>query len=63
MTADPIVAEVRRARAKLLADAGGTLDALFAWLKQAEAASKRDTVCRLPRRADEADAPATASAR
>jgi hypothetical protein len=34
---DPIVAEVRTARAALLADAGGTLEGLYRLLKEAEA--------------------------
>jgi hypothetical protein len=63
MTADPIVAEVRQARVKLLAEAGGTLDALFAWLAEAEAASGRDTVRRSPRFVTEADAPSASTTR
>lgn len=46
MHQDPIVEEVRRVRADLLAQAGGDLDRLFDMLKEWEAASDRPVVSR-----------------
>lgn len=45
---DPIVAEVRAARERLLAEAGGDLDVLFARLKAREAARGRQLVAPPP---------------
>jgi hypothetical protein len=49
---DPIVAEVRRARAELFASVGNDLDALARRLRKEQAASGRRVVARKPRRAD-----------
>lgn len=54
MDRDPIVEEVRRARADLLAQAGGDLDRLFDTLKQLEATSDRPVVSRPPKRPENA---------
>lgn len=43
---DPIVDEVRQARAALLERAGGTLESLFEYLKQQEKAAGRTPVSR-----------------
>ena len=50
---DPIVAEVRRARETLLADAGGDLDALCDRLRDEEARSGHAVVTRPSRAPDE----------
>ncbi len=54
---DPIVAEVRAVRERLLADAGGELDALFASFKASEARRGR-LVVTLPPRPPDRDADA-----
>jgi hypothetical protein len=47
---DPIVAEVRRARAALFASVGYDLEALAKRLRQEQATSRRRIVVRPPRR-------------
>ncbi len=49
MERDEIVEEVRAIRRRLLEEAGGTLDGLFAMLKEEEGRSKEKVVS-LPRR-------------
>jgi hypothetical protein len=49
--ADEIIDEVRAVRERLLKEAGGTVDALIAWLRKLESAEKRPVVTREPRRA------------
>jgi hypothetical protein len=55
MNRDPIVEEVREARAEILADAGGSLDRLVEQLRQAEAESSDPVVTRPPRRPEDRD--------
>ena len=50
---DPIVAEVRRARAALFATANNNLDELCERLRESERQSKRRVVRRSPRPVDE----------
>ena len=46
---DEIVAEVRRARERIFMDSGGTLDGLYARLKDLEKREVRQIVCPGPR--------------
>ena len=46
---DEIVAEVRRARERIFRDSGGTLDGLYARLKDLEGKEARQVVSRGPR--------------
>lgn len=57
MSTDPIVDEVRVARAALLQAAGGTLDGLFDLLTRQEAAAGRTAVSLPPKRPDAPDIP------
>jgi hypothetical protein len=50
MSRDEIIDEVRAAREKLLADAGGDLESLIARLRKLEAQEKRPVVVLPPRR-------------
>lgn len=50
MPKDEIIEEVRAARARLLEEAGGDLDALFVKLKKLESQEKRPMVVLPPRR-------------
>ena len=50
MNPDPIVEEVRRIRAELLAEAGGDLNRLVEMLRKSEASEDRPIVSRPPKR-------------
>ena len=56
---DEIVAEVRRARARIFRDSGGTLDGLYGRLKELEKAEMRQLVSPEPHRATRLDTKAS----
>ena len=55
---DPILEEVRRNREELLRAAGGSIDALYASLKESEQSEQRPVVKLPPRRLPDSDSDA-----